>query len=395
MLPAVIVDGGDANITYGGNISSGRSNSITVQNRSGGQVTFGGTLNLNAPQAPILIQNNSGGGTTFSGPAKSVIATASSSSVGAIELASNTGHVVRFDNGSLTTQAVGGVAFQARGGGTVSVSGGGNTLSSTVGPALNVVDTTIGVPGLTFRSISAGSASAGPTSGIVLSNTGETPDSPSPAQARSAVAGRFATRRKRGFRSPIPLTSRLTRMAIVAPRGSGVRGTGVVNFGFLQGSIDQSTAGSAIAFDKNTDGTENNVSGVVAINSSQFTNALESGIRIRNFAGTLDSVQISGNTLTSAATQSASTGSGIELIASGSDTTGASVMRATIDGNTIRNFPSGHGIHLQGGNPTLGGPGGTFGVPNNTASDSHGLEQPRVGTEPDEPNRLWKRFWPT
>jgi hypothetical protein len=40
----------------------------------------------------------------------------------------------------------------------------------------------------------------------------------------------------------------------------------------------------------------------------------------------------------------------------------ANVTKATIDSNTITNFPGGAGISAQGGNPTTTGTGGTFGV---------------------------------
>ena len=72
-------------------------------------------------------------------------------------------------------------AFTATNGGIVNVCannpcGGAtavvNTLATTTGTALNVANTTIGPSGLTFRSISAGTAASGPASGIILTSTG-------------------------------------------------------------------------------------------------------------------------------------------------------------------------------------------------------------------------------
>jgi hypothetical protein len=61
--------------------------------------------------------------------------------------------------------------FSATGGGTVTATG-TNTLASTTGTALNVSNTTISASGLTFLSISAGTAASGPTRAIILNNAG-------------------------------------------------------------------------------------------------------------------------------------------------------------------------------------------------------------------------------
>src|SRR5258708_4052416 len=75
---------------------------------------------------------------------------------------------MNFPGGSLGLTTTSGSGFSATGGGTVSVTGANNTISSTTGTALNVVSTTIGGSGLTFKSIN----SNGAASGIILSTTG-------------------------------------------------------------------------------------------------------------------------------------------------------------------------------------------------------------------------------
>jgi len=160
---------------------------------------------------------------------------------------------------------------------------------------------------------------------------------------------------------------------------SGIKGTGVSGFSFTNGSIANSgvTAGgtvtgalqdSNIAFNNQSAGTENNISGTVTITGNTFTNAYYHGVSLYNYAGTLDNVTISNNTITSSTSTSTSVGSGIQLIAFGSASAAANVTKATITNNTIQNFPSGAGIQLQGGNSFATGPGGTFGTPNSSTN---------------------------
>ena len=65
-----------------------------------------------------------------------------------------------------------GAGIDLNDGGTSVTTTGTNTISTTTGTALNVTNTTIGASGLTFQSISAGTAASGPTNAIVLNNTG-------------------------------------------------------------------------------------------------------------------------------------------------------------------------------------------------------------------------------
>ncbi|MEY2578086.1 MAG: hypothetical protein QOI49_910, partial [Verrucomicrobiota bacterium] len=125
------VSAGTANISYGGTITNSAAHSVTVQNKTGGTVTFSGAI------------------------------TDTAGSTG-INLSSNTGATITFRGGlSLTTTT--NSAFTATGGGTVNVcatndcaagSAVTNAITTTTGAALNVTSTNIGASGLTFRSIS-------------------------------------------------------------------------------------------------------------------------------------------------------------------------------------------------------------------------------------------------
>jgi hypothetical protein len=156
--------------------------------------------------------------------------------------------------------------------------------------------------------------------------------------------------------------------------------------------IDNSGTGlganeSNIAFNASALGTENNVSGTFEVSGSTLTNATWHGVDVVNFSGTLTSVDISGNTVTSSTSASASLGNGIRLQARGSAVGAASVVRATIANNVVQNFPSGAGIVAQGGNATAGGPAGTFGTPGSgtnviaiTGNRVFGQPSARMGT---------------
>ena len=89
-----------------------------------------------------------------------------------VSLTDNTGSTISF-SGALTLSTGTNPAFTATGGGTVTATAPSSTLTTTTATALNMVGTTIGASGLTFRSISStGSGS----SGIVLSDTSTSND---------------------------------------------------------------------------------------------------------------------------------------------------------------------------------------------------------------------------
>src|SRR5258708_2301850 len=200
---------------------------------------------------------------------------------------------MNFPGGSLGLTTTSGSGFSATGGGTVSVTGANNTISSTTGTALNVVSTTIGGSGLTFKSIN----SNGAASGIILSTTGAgsltvtgggAPDSAKPTRGNttakagggSITIGSGGTIQN-GTSSGVVLTSTgaisLTSMKIITPSGqsvnsgangitattvggltldnllitgftgnSGLRGTGVTNLSMQHTDIDSNgtTAGT-------------------------------------------------------------------------------------------------------------------------------------------------------
>jgi len=182
---------------------------------------------------------------------------------------------------------------------------------------------------------------------------------------------------------------------------TGAPDSGVSNFSFTHGTIDRSglsnalavtgtTGTSNIAFNHGefapTLGTEQNIVGTVTITDSVLNEGYYSGVDIYQYDGTISNANISHNTITSTTSQTTSKDTAIKLVGFGSASTVASITQATIDNNTISNFPSNAGILVLGGNSTsTSAPAGTYGQ-GFLASDFH-HQQYHHGTGCDPWNR--------
>ena len=134
------ITGGDGTVTVGAPISGAGGHSIDVSGRTAGTITVSGGV------------SDTGTG---------------------VVLTNNTGSEIDL-TGGLTASTGTSPAFTATGGGTITLSGAANTLTTTTATALDVENDAIGSAGLTFASISAGSSSAGPASGIIDTGSGTT-----------------------------------------------------------------------------------------------------------------------------------------------------------------------------------------------------------------------------
>jgi hypothetical protein len=228
-----------------------------------------------------------------------------------VSLTANLG-TVNFSNLTVTTTS--GVAFAATGGGTVNATQDNtstiNTLSSTTGTALNVVNTTIGASGLTFRSITAGTAASGPANGIVLNNTGASggltvtgnsagvcggnvgggplPGTPLTTTAANSADCTGGTIQK-ATNAAISLTSTanvsLTRVHLTNNTHYGILGSGVSGFTLTDSLIDGtngSVTGSAF------DGSINfqNLTGSASITRAVITGGFYNNITVKNDSAT-------------------------------------------------------------------------------------------------------------
>lgn len=273
-----------------------------------------------------------------------------------VELSSNTGATISFTAPlALTTTTT--PAFSATGGGTVSASGGTNTATSGTGGAVIVENTTIGASGITFRSASANGA----TNGIRLTNTG-TAGSLTVTGTGSVVQGGDASGGTiTGTSGPgILLTN--TRgpsfnnvSVLTVATAAGVKGTAVNGLSFTNGRVSGSglsgsdLASGNLAFNGVSSGVSN-LSGAVTVTNSVLENAYGSGVDVYNESGTISALTVSGNLIQSTALTATSKGHGIIVQSLGSATAASGVTAATIANNAVRNFPSGGGILLYGGN---------------------------------------------
>ena len=348
--------------TVAGTFSAGSGSSITNAtgtdfniNAGNAAVTYDGTITDTTGRL-VSVTNTTGGTKAFTG----VISDTGSGTGQGIVLNSNTSATINF-SGALTLATGGNDAFTATGGGTVTSTNTTSTVTTTTGVALNVANTTIGVGGLKFASVSAGTAASGPASGIVLNNTGA-------SGSLTVNGGTIQRTTSHGVSLTSTLSPAFSTVTIKNAGGSGVNGSQVTNFTFINGTID--TVGTGGATDDSNisfnDSTSNpNVSGTVTITNNSLTNSRYHGVDIQNSTGTLTAVDISSNTLTSNASVANSLGSGVRLIALGSATAVANVTRATVANNVFTNFPSGAGMVIQGGNSAdvAGAPAGIMGTP--------------------------------
>ena len=326
---AVTLDGGAGAFTSVASIAVSAGRAVEVKNRpAASTATFSGSVTATGGTGIALPTNNVSASVVFSGA-----------------LTLSTGANIAFDASS----------------GTVTATAATNSLTTTTATALRVVDATIGAGGLTFQSISAGTAAAGPASGIVLNNTGTAGGLTVTGTASADSGGTIQKTTGAGISLTNTEAPSFNRMRIDSTVGSGVNGTAVDGFSFTNGTITNSGTTavvdtSNIAFNAAT----TNLTGTVTITGNVLGSAGWHGIDIFDSAGTISSATITGNTISSSTDAAVSKGSAIRLQATGTAGASASVTTATLSNNVITNFPSGAGIMVIGGN-VAGGAGGVVG----------------------------------
>jgi hypothetical protein len=151
----------DATINSSVSITATTGYGLAITGGSGGTISDAAAISNSSGHA-VQVAGRSGGTVNQTGAV-----------TGSVNLSSNTGAAINFSGGIIASTGADG-AFAATGGGTVTVTGSGNSLATTTATALDVENTTIGASGLRFKSVSAGSSSAGPVHGIYLVGTGTT-----------------------------------------------------------------------------------------------------------------------------------------------------------------------------------------------------------------------------
>ena len=179
----IFVDGGDGTLNFGDtSVTGSAGDAVSVANRSGGTVTFGGPI------------TGTGGG---------------------VSLTSNTGATIAF-TGTLTL-STDNAAFSATGGGTVTATGAGSTLSGVA--ALTVQNTTIGAAGLTFQSISSTGSSS---DGIDLEDTGSSGGLTVTGTGTPGSGGTIQNSQEEGIQLTSTDAPSFTDMAIQGNHGTGI-----------------------------------------------------------------------------------------------------------------------------------------------------------------------------
>ena len=326
----VTISGNAPNINTG---SGGGGDGIEISGNNG--LTLSVTSNLTASVGTgigINILNNSGTNSiTFSGASKDLDA-AGAPGAGISMTGNSAGTTVTFSNGGLDVDTTGGSGIVATGnnGGTLIITGANNSISTGTGTALNVANTTIGAGGLNFVSINtsgAGNAinlsTTGSTAGLTVTGTGA-------AGTGGTITGSTNATAAITLNDTGPVS--LDRMIIQNSLGDGISGTTVRGLTIQNSTIHNN--GDAVN-ERGLDLTD--VTGIMKIISSTFSNNAEDGIRVSNSSGTLH-LTVTGSTFSNV-TSKPFMNDGILLVAGGS-----SNILAAISGSS---FSTHAGDHIQ------------------------------------------------
>lgn len=325
----VDINAGSSNFSYSGAVTStAAARLIEITSRTGGTVTLSGTLSgTGASHAGINVASNTGGTINFSGSSKTLNTGANT----AVTLASNAGATIHFTGGNLDIDTTSGSGFSATGGAAgISVQGTVNTITSSTGTALNIVNTTIDAADLTFERIS----SNGGTNGIVLNSTGA---SGNLVVTGTGSAGSGGTIQNKA--TGISLTSTqgpsFAWMQLNDFSDFGIRGTSVVGFTLANSVISGTNGDDAGADEGSVRFTE--LTGSATVSSSNISGGHEDNFAVINTGGTLNRLTFSSTTI------------GANSVAAGSDGLLVEGQNAAVVNVTVQNgfFTSTRGDHFQ------------------------------------------------
>jgi hypothetical protein len=273
--------------------STGASQLVSIQGRTGGTVTVAGNLattNASGTSLGVLVQNNTGGTITFSGASKALTTGANA----AVRLLTNTGAAVDFTGGGLVINTTSGAGYTATGGGTVTVQGTGNTITTTTGTAIDIQNTTIGAAGVNFQSVS----SNGAANGILLNNTGASGGLTVTGTGTAGSGGTIQNSTGDGVRLTTTRDVNLNYMNIQNGQDNGIRGTGITNFTLNRSNVinnGNSTTDDGVRLGEPS-GSVVGVTGTVTITNSSITGNAHNNVHIRNTSGVIDTLVVTNST---------------------------------------------------------------------------------------------------
>ncbi|MGY4474688.1 cadherin domain-containing protein [Bradyrhizobium sp. USDA 3364] len=285
------------------------------------------------------------------------IDTSASSGAGISDDGNNVGTVTMSD---IVIKTASGAGMNFTHGGTITLTGTGNSITSTTGTALDVVNTNIGSSGLTFHDISANGA----VNGIILNNTGTV--------GHLAVTGTGTTAGSGGTiqnttGDGVNLTSTqdvtLSNMNITNNFGDGIGGSNVNGMVLNRLTItgngdDPATDESGINITGLT-GTASNGAHATSISNSTIGNNEEFEIQISNSSGTLTNLQLINNTISAngVAIHGNATsphGNLVNFLGTGTSVMGLTVNGGSFTGNTVSDA-----THIITGTGVFANSGGT------------------------------------
>jgi hypothetical protein len=275
---------GTGNISYAGTLGNGAGQALAISGRSGGTVDITGPIqDTNDAGGGILVTSNSGGVTNITNASVTINTTTSGGTNNpinnAITFSGSDGHTLNISGGNLDIDAGAGngKGIDAQVSGTLNITGSNNTIVTTTGVALSLLDTDIGASGLTFLSINAGTTSGGPTKGISLNNTG--------SSGGLTVTGSGSTDGSGGTIQDAPAGSTMTRgIELISTRNVSISNMNLTSANRVQGAVSDGVTGG----NENTD--ENG-----AIHLSAATNVALTNI---NITGATLQHGINGNNVT-------------------------------------------------------------------------------------------------
>jgi hypothetical protein len=345
----VRISGGTGAVTVAASIaqSTGGNHVVDISGHGTGAISFSGNLTAGAGGGGISIANNSSGNIGFTG----TNVTLNTGALDALVMVSSgaTGANVTFSGGNLDIDTTSGRGISATGAnGTLTITGANNTIASGTGTALNVVDTSIGLSGLTFLSI--GTTAASSSSAIVLSNTGTSAGTHGGLTITGADGGDPGTAADNGTGGTISNKS-VDSIVLTNTRGVVLNGVTVTN----------NTGGSWIDAENVIGLTLNNFNGNNSfddgIEGTNLTNLVISGGKYEG-GGTLNGVaNFDGISITNLLGNSSITGATFErantrqiyIVNNQATNFAGTADRLTVSGNTFQNHNVSpfHGDHLS------------------------------------------------
>ncbi len=334
----VFLDALSGSITVVSSMSSISASTARAVSISNGSVSLSYPGSINNTATGILIASNSAGSLSFTGASKII----NSGVNPAVTLTNNTGTSITFSGGGLGITTTSGQGINATGGATLAIGGPSNSIATSSGIALNVVNTTIAASGINFQSISAGTLAGTSGVGINLDTTGASGGLM--VTGNGSVASGGTIRNKTGANASINsgIGIRLNQTQAVNLNwmqlndfdNFAVVGSGVIGF-ILSDSVVDGVNGNSFGDD------EGSISLSGLSGSASFTNDLieggwEDNINVANSSGTLNRMTVSNSTI---GLTSASGNDGILVESSGSAT-----LNLTVSGVV---FLGSRGDHVQ------------------------------------------------